>query len=276
MEEITKKELVQEVLEKTRAEEDNIIKKSKYLIENLAVIFSVTTVFIILALYSYNRGYYKTYSIAESCITVDLKDFLPAALQLCGVYLYIVFYLVQLKKEQILKQCRFNLLRILYGEFIIHYILQNAHIDQLIGAVPVFIISIVFPLLIEILWWVSKKDKKDRVYNGKEKQIVLEGMIEDRLLYLLHNKYALGIMVTIVLWASFWGNICAKSKNEYQIFEKDGVSYAVIIDREEYAIVEKVNEEKNSLFIDASSYMYVNKENYIFCVTKYTNVEIEK
>ena len=37
----------------------------------------------------------------------------------------------------------------------------------------------------------------------------------------------------IVLWASLWGSICAKGKNEYQIFEKDGVSYAVIIDRDE-------------------------------------------
>ena len=112
MEKITKQDLVQEVLEKTRLEEDKIIKNSKYFIENLAVIFSVTTVFIILTLYSYNRGYYRGYAIAESCITVDLKDFLPAALQLCGVYLYIVFYLVQLKKEQILKHRRFNLLRI--------------------------------------------------------------------------------------------------------------------------------------------------------------------
>ena len=276
MEEITKQDLVQEVLEKTKPEEDKIIKNSKYFIENLAVIFSVTTVFIILTLYSYNRGYYRSYAIAESCITVDLKDFLPAAFRLCGIYLYIVFYLVQLKKDKILKQSRFNLLRILYGQFIIYYILQNAHIDQLTGKLPVFIISIVFPLLIEILWWFIKKAKKDRVYNSEEKQIVIEGMIENRLLYLLHNKYALGVMVTIVLWASLWGNMCAKSKNEYQIFEKEGVSYAVIIDREEYAIVEKVNEEENSLFIDASSYMYVNKENYVFYVKEYTNVEIEK
>ena len=92
MKEISKEEIIQEALDKTKFEEEKIKENSKYLIENLAIIFSISTVFIFLVLYSFNKGYYRAYNIAESCITVDLTDFLPVALQLCGVYIYSVLF----------------------------------------------------------------------------------------------------------------------------------------------------------------------------------------
>lgn len=275
MKEISKEEIIQEALDKTKFEEEKIKENSKYLIENLAIIFSISTVFIFLVLYSFNKGYYRAYNIAESCITVDLTDFLPVALQLCGVYIYIVFYLVQLKKDKILKRKRLNFLRVLYGELVVNYVLTNAQVGTLIGAVPVLLVSIAIPMLIELFWWLLKMPRKNKMYSKVEKQLVLEGMIEDRMLYLINNKYALGIMVIIITFASMWGNICAKAKKEYQIFEKEGTSYAVIIDQGESIIAEKIHKENDMLFIDATCYMYVAKEDKIFYVEQYSNVKIE-
>lgn len=276
MEEISKKEIVREVLEKTKSEEKKMKKKSQYIIENLAIIFSVSTVFIFLVMYAFNRGYYRTFGISDSCITVELTDFLPVALQLCGIYIYVVFYLVQLKKDKILKVKHPNLLRILYGELIINYILVNAQVTHLIGTVPTLMISLALPILIEILWWKRKQPQKDRIYSETEKALVMEGLIEDRILYLINNKYVLGIMTTIILWASIWGTIYAKGKNKYQVFEYEGIAYAVIIDQGEYVIAEKIKKEDDKLFIDSTCYIYFNKENKLFSVEQYEYVEIEK
>lgn len=274
MGDISKKEIIGDVLEKTKCEEDKIEKRSEHFWNNSATIISLITILLFLIVYAYNCGFYKAYNIDLDCIEVEITDFLPAAMKLCGICIYIVFYLVQISKDKIIKKQSINLLRVLYGVCILNYIAMGANIDNLIGGVALMIIVFLISLLFEIFWCKKSKQKVDRKYNSEEKQSIIEGMIEDRIFYLLYNRYMLGIAVSIVLFASLWGGLSAKAKNEYQIFESEEVKYAVIIDRKDYVIAEKVIEEEDKLFIDGTSYAFFSKDNKIFHIEKYSCVDV--
>lgn len=275
LEDISKKEIIGEVLEKTKYEENKIEKTSKYFWNNSATIISLITILLFLIVYAYDCGFYKAYNIDLDCIEVEITDFLPVAMKLCGMCIYIVFYLVQISKDKIIKKQSINLLRIIYGAYILNYIALGANVDNLIGGVTLLIMVFLISLLVEILWWKNSKRKADRKYNSEEKQSIIEGMIEDRIFYLIYNRYMLGIAVSIVLFASLWGGLSAKAKNEYQIFESEEVKYAVIIDRKDYIIAEKVTEEEDRLFINGASYTFFSKENKAFRIKEYSCVEIE-
>lgn len=274
MGDISKNEIIGEVLEKTKCEENKIEKTSKHFWNNSATIISLITILLFLMVYAYDCGFYKVYNIDLECIEVEITDFLPAAMKLCGICIYIVLYLVQISKDKIIKKQSINLLRVLYGVCILNYIAVGANIDNLIGGVTLLIIVVLISLLFEILWWKNSKQKADRKYNSDEKQVIIEGMIEDRIFYLIYNRYMLGIAVSLVLFASLWGGLSAKAKNAYQIFEFEEVKYAVIIDRKDYVIAEKVIEEEDKLVIDSTSYAFFSKENKNFCIEEYSCVDI--
>lgn len=275
MEKIPREKLVEEMFEKTIYEEYKMDKHMEHIVENLAIILSLATIFILLVLYSFKNGYYQVYNISTNCITVDLVDFLPAALQFCGIFIYLVFYMVQIKKDNIMKINRPNFLRILYGELIIYGILIYNNIDHLVGSIITIIISFAIPIVIEVFWWLMKKPRKNKEYNVSVKNIVLTGMVEDKIEHLIMNKYLVGVVVIIISLASPWGSFCAKAENKYQIFPLDTIEYAVIVDRKDAVIAERIFEENGILNVDTSSYIYLPKDNIVFSEKEFEKVVIE-
>ena len=226
------KNLAQEMSEKTKSEEDMMERRIKQFIKKLPIFISLVTVLLLLVLYSFNYGYYKMYNISARCITVDIRDFLPVALQFCVIYIFLIFYFVQIKTDKIMQTRHPNFLRVFYGAFVLDYILRvNGNIENLMGVKATIAISIIIPAIMEVIWYLMKKPKKtdDKEYTEAERKILLTGMIENRILYLINGKYLMGIIVVLVLFASIWGRVCAKTENEYQIFRKGDTSYAVII-----------------------------------------------
>ena len=262
---------IQQIAELTQKEEEKIEKNIKYLLENLAIIISISTVFILLMLYSFNKGFYRAYNIPANCIKVNLVDFLPATFQLCTIYIYFLLYLIQLKKDRILKINKFNISRIAYGFIIISNIFVNSNINYLIGAKLTFCISISIPIIIELTWMLIKN--KD---NLNQKKILLTEFIEVKMLYLINNKYALGIIIIIILLAYNWGTLNALAKTEYQIFTWNNTTYAVIIDQDKNVIAQKSKINNKKLTIDTTSFTYLPKENITFKMIKYNDILLFK
>ena len=143
------------------------------------------------------------------------------------------------------------------------------------GSIITVIISFAIPIVIEVFWWLMKKPRKNKEYDVGVKNVVLTGMVEDKIGYVLMNKYLVSVVVIIIMLASPWGSFCAKAENEYQIFSLDTIEYAVIVDRRDDVIAERISEDNGILNVDTSSYIYLPKDNIIFSKKKFEKVVIE-
>lgn len=214
------------------------------------------TIVLMIVLYAYYSGYYKVFNIPENYYILDLRTYLSAAVQLCGVYVYFTHYFSAVKTDQILRKKRFNWSRIFWGVIMVWYILNANNMSR---GLPLIFLCI--PLLLEVFLYIRKKPFKDKVISDAEYTVMLEDYINTRIQgrFFIHGL----IIVLIVLIAPLWGELKANVKNEYEMLEVDNVSYAIIVDYQDKAVVQKATVSGNDIIIDTENYMLIDKENII-------------
>ena len=275
-ENLTLYDAIDEAKEIIQHEEKNQENKGKKIFENFATIISLAIVSLTLILYSYYRGYGEVYNIPPSVFPLKLEMFMPIAIQVLGLTIYIIYYIASRKTDKVLKRNRINPLRILYGMLIVSTLLNSNNINYLWGGVVCLIIAIALPLAIEIFLFFVNKPRKNKEIANSEKRFKVEDFIYSRFVYTYYSKFGFAFLIIMLILAPHIGRIKARADLEYQTLIQNEIQYVIIVDYDDKLLVQHANEEKNVLTIYTDSYSYINKENLNIIYKKYDKVIIQK
>jgi len=274
MPEVTRNDVIHEAIEKVQPTKAKANEQRKKLLEHTGAIISISIVVLTLALYAYNKGYCSVYSLPPECMPLNITSYLPLALQLCCITIYLLTYISSLKTNEILNKNRISLIRILYGWFIIITLFNNIY--TLVGRPWFPLIALAIPIVVEILFVLKKRRHKNR--NKKitpiEYNIMLEDMIETSIFNTYYIGYGLCVLALVVVLAPTFGEINARALRKYQSFIYEKEQYVVIIDYSDRMLAQRARIDQNTLYIDASEYCYFSKENIHFFYNTYGDVII--
>lgn len=272
MAERTKKNAIYEAIRKTddfKKEADRTVKE---IVTHMAIILSIAAVALLVVLYAYYAGYYRVFNIPSNYYNLDLRNYLPVATQICGSFAYFSFYYADLKTDRLLKRKRISLMRIFWGNQIFSYILTANNIKGVWSVV----FTIAVPIVIEVIFLIWGRPRKDKEINDVEYQFILEDYINTIIRATVYNKMGVIGIVLLVMLAPIWGNVKAHTKVNYEILSIDSQQYAIVVDYQDKAVVQKISISKKELVIYSDSYMLINKDNLIIKNCKFDDVMIKK
>ena len=150
-------------------------KLTKKLSGNLAIITTLISIFAYVVLYSFKIGYCSVFNIPFENIQVNLKDYLPALVQISSVSIYLIWYILFIKVDIAFNRAMFQWMRICYGFLIIYLLLSaNGFLKHVSGILSVIIVlSISFGIeFIVFIYFKLKYKKYEDVKPEDEKKAV--------------------------------------------------------------------------------------------------------
>ena len=274
MSDLTKNDIYREAHEKITPIANGIEVRKKKLIENATVIISVSLVMLSIVLYAYNTGYCRVFNLPVDVMTVDIKQFLPLAIQVLGTTAYVLFYISSFKTDQALKKNRINFVRTLWGFLIVAYLFSTNNVPSIIGNWLSLLIECLIPLSVELLVYFRNKPKRNKNVSKSDHQILLEDTIQEFLLMTYYIRTGIFLIILPFVFAPLIGGFSAKAEREYQTCVVQNKTYAVIVDYSDKVLAQKAFEKGDSLQIDTSSYIYFDKTDVIFQYSEYESVSI--
>ena len=277
-----KEEVAREAMRVVKNTEEKHKKKIEWLIENYALVLTYLTIGLLSTLYSFKLGYLRVFNIPGEYISVSLYEYIPLAIQIFGVYIYITMYIALFKTDETLNRFVYNPLRAMYGGFVL-LSLSISNFGSLAPEWVYWIISMALSFAFEFLVYRLRNinNPKQKKSNKKKKLIDeyrAEMYFEDKLVDYYRGKYYvkcwIGIIIIAVLFSPFLGRLKANANRDFQIFTIENQEYAVIIDRGEYVIAEEATIESCKLHVNNEKYLYLNKEGLTFRFMNFEEVYI--
>lgn len=258
--------------ELTKPLEEEKKKKRTYLFSNAATYISIFVIVLSVVLYSYNKGYSSVYCIPVNTIPIDVKRYIPVAVQVLGVTTWILYYVSTVQQERTLKKRKYNLLRVMYGYTVLSVLMTYNNIDQFLGTIWRIAIPLVVSVVTELALFYLHKPKKSKAIDEITYKIRTEDYVFDRILSTYLGRYGIGVLVIAVILAQPVGRLSARAKCDYQIFTCDYKTYAVIVEYDDKVLAQEIIENEDTLSIDVSSYKYIEKNGLKLIYKKYENV----
>lgn len=274
MADVTRNDIIAEVLEKLEPIQKHDNEKRKRVFENLAVITSVSIILLSILLFEFNSGYSKVYNLPAECMSIDMKMLIPFAAQICTAMVAILLYVSSLKADKALGQNHFSFTRIVWGEFIVFYFIQKNQIVSIIGSWGGLLVSYAIPILLEALFYIRKKPKKNKVIPEQEHDYVLSNTLRDAIFSNYYMKYGIVFFLLPFIFSSYVGSLTAYANRNYRTFAYDDSQYVVIVEYSDEVLAQPALIHNDELFIDTSEYCYLSKEGIVFSYRKYENVTI--
>lgn len=239
-------------------------KTRKKLTGSFAIITTIVTIVAYVVLYSYKVGYCGVFNIPSECVRVDLRDYLPALVQLSGISMYVIWYVLYIKTDIAFRRAKFNLVRVSYGFLIIYLLFSMNGLLKNMPSYRVLLIvsSIAFSIEIVIYFFLKFKGFKD--VKKENEKIAIENAIYDLLLYNTVIRNGVLFMLFAVIIASLTGRVLARNTTSFQTFSKDDKEFAVIVDYGEKVVVQEVQIDDDQIAILTRNYSYLSKEDITF------------
>lgn len=289
---MTMKDVVIEAESIAKPFEEESKKKRSYLIKNATAIIAFLTVGLLIILYAFNTGYYGIFSIPVECISVDLKSYIPVAIQVIGLAMLIIRYISLVKTDVALQENTINPIRIFYGAIVLISIITYNHYHILldtirinlptinkyipVGMILVFVIPIAISIGAELYIYLLRKPRKNTKLNRQEYTMRKKDMVNDRFFYSYFYKGGLFIIVLAITIVPYLGKLSAKAKREYQIITVEDASYAVIFTEADRYLVQSATVQGKKLTINTSSFQYFDKDVGEVRYLQFDEVAIEK
>lgn len=256
--------------------EEEAKKKRKELLNNAATVISILTIGIFVTLYYYYSGYCKVYNIPINCAPIDIKSFIPVAGYAMTIFLWLLFYVIEVREDRLLKRNILNPLRIMYGVLVFQSLFFSIHLDYLIGKLPCVIIAVFISLISEILMFYIHKPKKENKIDKRTLNVKVENRIHDRLFFSYYVKTGLYCVFIAIVLVPYIGKLFASTKRDYSIFQKSGKAYAIIIEYDDKVLAQCAQISENSLFINNKSYEYFEKNEIELQYKTFDSVSIKE
>lgn len=274
MADLTKGDIFREAQEKIKPITSEIEGRKKKLVENAAVIISFSAIALSVILYAFNTGYCKVFNLPAEVMSLDMTQLLPLVFQILSIATFILLYISSLKTDRALKRNRFNLVRILWGAYIISRFFSVNNVPSVIGKWWYLILTGLIPIVVEAMIYWIKKPKKAQKVTVAEHQIVLEDTVRDSIFATYYIKYGIFAIVLPFAVAPMLGQFSASAQREYQTCVVNEITYAVVVDYEDKVLVQQAAEQNGTLQIDTSSYTYFDKKDIVLQYAEYASVDI--
>lgn len=273
----TKEETLKTVLSLMEPIEKEEQNRKTSILGNAATIISTILFCATIILYQYNSGYCVVFNIPANAITLSLERYAPICALVIVMQLYILHYYAEIKTDAALQRKNINWMRLLYGFFISMKLLEYIGVNRIIDPWLHIIISLAIPLMIEFLIRLRKSiinKTNDKAYSELEYIIQLENHIHNRILYKGLVRNGLIIIILAVILSPLFGRVSALAKRDYQICFYDNKSFAVIVDNNEYCIIQEAIIEDKNLRIYTCTYQTIEKKEIPFTYIQFNNVSI--
>lgn len=274
MADVTRNDIIVEVLEKLEPIQKRDDEKRKRVFENLAVITTVSIILLSILLFEFNSGYCKVYNLPAECMSIDMKMLIPFAAQICTAMVVILLYVSSLKADKALGKNHFSLTRIAWGEFIVIYFIQKNQIVSIIGSWGGLLVSYAIPFLLEALLYIRKMPRKNKVVPEQEHDYVLMNTLRDAIFSTYYMKYGIVFFILPFIFSSYVGSITAYANRNYRTFSYDDSQYVVIVEYSDEVLAQPAQINNDELLIDTHEYRYFSKEGLVFSYYKYDSVII--
>ncbi|MBQ5991438.1 MAG: hypothetical protein IJL62_02705 [Clostridia bacterium] len=272
---LTMKDVAIEAESITRPFEEKTKKQRKFVVENATAIIAFLTIGLLIILFAYNKGFYGVYNVPVECIPVDLKSYLPIAIQGISVLVWVIMIISYFKTDIALNRYKFNFVRVLYGHMVLMNIMIANNYNILLNKVEIAIPSTnrVFPLGrilfiiipafvsigVELIILFLRKPRKNTNLSKQEFAMKRHDFVFSRF-FRSYYKGWIFIFVMAVLAVPILGKLSAKAKREYQIITVDEATYAVIFTETDRFLVQSATVQDKLLMIDTSSFRYYDKD----------------
>lgn len=274
MAELTKGEIFREAQETIKPIANEVEGQKKKFIENAAEIISFSAIALSIILYAFNTGYCKVFNLPADVMSLDMTRLLPLAAQILSIASFILLYVSSLKADRALNRNRFNLVRIIWGFFIVSYFFSVNNVHAVIGSWMNLLLICLLPLLAEILIYWAKKPQKVKKIAEAEHQAILEDTVQDSIFATYYIRYGIFLIVLPLVFAPNLGEFSARAEREYQTCVVQDITYAVVGDYEDKVLVQRAIDQDGSLQIDTSNYAYFDKKDIVLRYVKYDSVKI--
>lgn len=274
MADLTKVEVFREAQEKIKPITNEVEVRKKKLVENAAVIISFSVIALSIILYAFNTGYCKVFNLPTEVMSLDMTRLLPLVFQILSIATFILLYISSLKADRALKKNRFNLVRIIWGAYIVSHFFSVNNVPSVIGKWWNLLLIYLIPILVEAMIYWAKKPKKIAKVTEAEHQTVLEDTVQDSIFATYYIKYGIFAIVLPFVVAPMMGQFSANAQREYQTCVVNDMTYAVVVDYEDKVLVQQAAEQNGTLQIDTSSYTYIDKKDIVLQYTEYASVDI--
>lgn len=279
MTDFTKQDAIIEASNETKPIRGKQAKSVKNLFQNVGTIVTISIVVLSMILFSYNMGYCSVFSLPPSVLSIDIKNFLPFAVQMIGIMIYIFLYLSSILADRITNSNSFDITRVIIGITICLWLMiQNKMVYALgvWGLLISFCIPIVLELIKKLIVIINNKPIKNPTIDKERYEFEKKEYISRTLFPHYSVRLVVSVIAVIVCLSSAFGMISATTKREYQLVKNENGIYAVIDDNSDNLIVQEATIISDSLEINTNNYSYFPKENQELFRVVFKHVTINK
>ena len=237
----------------------------KNLINNAATVISGFAIVLTILLFAYNQGYSSVYHLPAKVIPVKLETYLSLAVNMAMLLTYGFFYIADKSSDRLLANGKFNFRAVICGAIVSLTLLNNYYFNRVVGSIACIAISIIVPIIIELilLFKYKKKcndkpnDPKMKTNKEKTEKVKKEEFVWNRIFYILYVKNGLFVLAVCILLAPVVGMISARANPNYQTCKYDSKTYAIIVEYEDSVLVQEADVCDNTITILTNSYRYL-------------------
>ena len=279
MSDLTKFDAYDEAEKEISDLKQNKERNFKSILEHFGVVISLSVIVLSMILFAYNKGFCSVYNLPISVLSIDISRFLPIAVQLLGVAFYIAIYISYIITDQLERKFHFSITRVLIGASICSYIIIHNR-SFLAYGIWMILLALVIPLLLELFLLllskiINKPIKNEYIdqdrFKHEKREYIISSVISR------NTKIVICIMALALSLSSLAGIILANIKREYQVFENDNQSYAVIVDYSDKVLAQRCSFTDDSLLtIDTNQYLVISKEQKEYAYVFFKNVSLNK
>ncbi len=254
-------------------------KSVKKIFEKFGTIVTISIVVLSMILFSYNMGYCSVFSLPPSVLSIDIKYFIPFAVHMIGIMVYIFMYISSILADRITNNNSIDITRVIIGITIcLWFMIQNKMVYALgaWGLLICFCIPIVLELIKKLIVKIIHRPIKNQTIDKERYEFEKREYISRTLFPNNSVRLVVSVIAIIVCLSSAFGIISATTKREYQVVKNENGIYAVIADNSDNLIVQKATIMNESLEIDSNNYSYFAKEDQELYKVVFKHVTINK
>lgn len=279
MPDLTKRDALIEASNEIKPLKEKQEKSVKKIFEKFGTIVTISIVVLSMILFSYNMGYCSVFSLPPSVLSIDIKYFIPFAVQMIGIMVYIFMYISSILADRITNNNSIDITRVIIGITIcLWFMIQNKMVYALgaWGLLICFCIPIVLELIKKLIVKIIHKPIKNQTIDKERYEFEKREYISRTLFPNNSVRLAVSVIAVIVCVSSAFGMISATTKREYQVVKNENGIYAVIADNSDNLIVQKATIMIDSLEINTNNYYYFPKEDQELYKVVFKHVTINK
>lgn len=279
MADLTKHDAIIEANEEMKPIRKKQEERVKRVFKNSGTIVTISIVVLSMTLFSYNMGFCSIYSLPPSALSIDITKFIPFAVQMIGILIYIFMYISSFLADRVTKNSGFEITRVIIGVTICSWFILHNKLIYALGFWGL-IISFGIPIFLELIILFIDKRKNKPIKNPKIDSEQYKYEKREYISRTIFPHYSVKMFVCVIAMvvclSLVFGMISACTKREYQVIKNQNVIYAIVADNSDTLIAQKAKVNDETIEINTNSFFYFPKSEHELFRVVFKNVVFSK